>query len=383
MSQNTIKYIAYFDTQDSKVKRNYVTSASNKVEYIAKAIASLGRQVEIHSISEVTEERLKLYPSEKKQISDGVTLYLSPSFGGDRRFQRKVKILWHLVSLFFYLLFHCNKEDTVIVYHSLGYFQIILWAKKIKNFQLVLEVEEIYSDVSKMSGFWRSLEFKMFSIADAFILSNDLLDAKINTRGKPSVVIYGTYQVEQKRVEKFNDGKIHAIYAGTFDHNKGGAQASIMAAEYLPEDYHIHICGFGTGNDIADVQRRIAETQIKSKATITYDGLKKGEEFIRFLQQCHIGLSTQNPCGGFNDTSFPSKVLTYMVNGLSVVSIRIPVLEKSAIASELSFYDRHDAIEIANAIRNCSKTCKSESLLKRLDASFEKELKKLLLCFVH
>ena len=383
MSRHKIKYITYFDTQDSKVKRNYVTSASNKVEYIAKTIAALGHQVEIHSVSMVTEDKFNYYPSEKKQISDGITLHLPASFGGNRRILRKVKILWHLVSLFFYLLIHCNKEDCVIVYHSLGYFQTILWAKKIKRFHLVLEVEEIYSDVSKMSSFWRDLEFKMFSIADAFILSNDLLDTKINTRHRPSVVIYGTYQIEQKRSEKFNDGKIHAIYAGTFDHNKGGAQASIMAAECLPEDYHIHICGFGTSEDIADVQRRISEVQSKSKTTVTYDGLKKGEEFIRFLQQCHIGLSTQTPCGEFNDTSFPSKVLTYMANGLFVVSIRIPVLEKSSIASALSFYDRPDAIEIANAIRNCPKTYKSENLLKMLDENFRKELKILLSCFVH
>ena len=70
MSRHKIKYITYFDSQDSKVKRNYVTSASNKVEYIAKTIAALGHQVEIHSISEVTEDKFKFYPSEKKQISD-------------------------------------------------------------------------------------------------------------------------------------------------------------------------------------------------------------------------------------------------------------------------------------------------------------------------
>ena len=378
MSRNIITYIAYFDTQDSEVKRNYVTSASNKVEYIAKRIASLGHKVEIHSISEVKEDRFKYYPQEQKRISDGVTLYLSSSFGGNRGMQRKVKTLWHLMKMFFYLLFHCNKKDTVIVYHSLGYLYTILWAKRIKNFRLVLEVEEIYSDVSTMSAFWRTLEFRMFKIADAFILSNDLLDAKINTQHKPSIVIYGTYQVEPKRGEKFDDGKIHVVYAGTFDHNKGGAQASIAATEYLPENYHVHICGFGTDSDIADVQRRISEMQNKSKASITYDGLKKGEEFIRFLQQCHIGLSTQNPSGEFNDTSFPSKVLTYMANGLSVVSIRIPALKVSSIASALSFYDFSDATELANAIKNSDFHQSSRDLVDSLDQSFKQKLKSIL-----
>ena len=378
MPNNTIKYIAYFDTQNSLVKRNYVTSATNKVEYIAKAIASLNYQVEILSVSEVIDDKIKIYPSEKKLIFDGVTLHLSPSFGGNTSILRKIKHLWHLLYLFLSLLLHCGKKDTIIVYHSLGYYDIILWAKRIKNFKLILEVEEIYSDVSIMSDYWRNLEFKMFKIADAFILSNDFLDGLVNTHNKPSVVIYGTYQVEPQRVEKFDDGKTHAIYAGTFDSNKGGAQTSIMATEYLPENYHIHICGFGTENDIADVQSRINKVQSRSKATITYDGLKKGEEFICYLQQCHIGLSTQNPGGKFNDTSFPSKVLTYLANGLSVVSIRIPVLEKASIATRISFYNVSDAKALAEAIVNCNYQQSSRDIVEALDQSFRHNLETVL-----
>lgn len=264
----------------------------------------------------------------------------------------------------------------MITYHSLGYFDVIRWAKKICGFNLVLEVEEIYSDVSPMSNYWRNLEFKMFDIADAFILSNDLLDGKINKYRKPSIVIYGTYKVEQKIVEKFNDGKIHAIYAGTFDANKGGAQIAIQAAEYLPENYHIHICGFGTEQDTENIKRMIKYEQKSSKATITYDGLKKGIEFIEFLQSCHIGLSTQKPDGEYNDTSFPSKVLTYMSNGLAVVTIRIPVLEKSAIADVLTFYETPNGKALADAIKHCNYQQSSSELLNKLDRSFKQELNK-------
>lgn len=123
MPKNTIKYIAYFDTQDSAVKRNYVTSATNKVEYIAKIIASLGYQVEIHSVSEVTEDGLKFYSSEKKKISEGVTLHLTPSFGGRKRLLQKIKNVWHPLILFLYLLLRCGKKDSIVVYHSLEQLQ--------------------------------------------------------------------------------------------------------------------------------------------------------------------------------------------------------------------------------------------------------------------
>ena len=376
MKHKVVKYIAYFDKQDSDVERNYVTSASNKIEYIAKTIASNNVDVEIISVSEVTEHKFKVYPFEKKQIADGITLSLPLSWGGSNWILKKIKKIWHLAILFFYLMCNCNKRDTVITYHSLGYFDVIRWAKKICGFNLVLEVEEIYSDVSPMSNYWRNLEFKMFDIADAFILSNDLLDGKINKYRKPSIVIYGTYKVEQKLVEKFNDGKIHAIYAGTFDANNGGAQIAIQAAEYLPENYHIHICGFGTDQDTENIRRMIKYEQERSKATITYDGLKKGIEFIEFLQSCHIGLSTQKPDGEYNDTSFPSKVLTYMSNGLAVVTIRIPVLEKSTIADVLTFYETPNGKALADAIKHCNYQQSSSELLNKLDKSFKQELNK-------
>lgn len=377
MNRKSIKYISFFDTQDSLVKRNYVTSAANKIEYIAKTIASLGKNVEIISMSQVQEDRFRLYPSERKKLVEGVFVNLPFSWGGNKGLIRKLKIVWHLIYMLLYLIFNCRKSDTVIVYHSLGYFDIIRWAKKICKFKLILEVEEIYSDVSQMSPYWRNLEFKMFGIADAFILSNDLLDDKINRKHKPSVVIYGTYQVEPQRVDKFKDGKIHVVYAGTFDPNKGGVQSAISAVEFLPANYHMHICGFGNEKVVQQIKDQINLIQNRSKAIVTYDGLKKGEDFIEFLQKCHIGLSTQRPEGKYNDTSFPSKILTYMANGLSVVCIRIPVIEKSTIADAITIYNIPNGLYLSEAIINTS-LIDNREIVKRLDEQLKKQINYLI-----
>jgi len=288
-------------------------------------------------------------------------------------------MVWHLVALFVYLLIHSSKDEPVIVYHSLGYFNVILWAKRIKRFKLILEVEEIYQDVGapkfkKMAHY----ENEMIQAADAYVFPTELLNEKLNKDNKPYVIIYGTYTVEQRIVEKFSDGKIHVVYAGTFDPRKGGALAAIKTAEYLPDNYHLHICGFGSPKDTDDIKEQISSVAKTANASISFDGLKKGVEYIKFLQRCHIGLSTQNPSAAFNATSFPSKIISYMANGLSVVSIDIPAIRAASIARYLSFYKNQRPQEIARAIEKTSISNSNRDIIADLSKSFNIRIASLL-----
>lgn len=346
-----IKYIAYFDFQYSKIKRNYVTSATNKIESICELLNSNGYSVEIISISNVIEKKFHVYHGSKKEYRPGLTLKLFSSWGGTNKFLRSVRIIWHLLALFIYLIFHTKKNDIVVVYHSQGYFDIIHWAKKIRRFKMLLEVEEIYDDVGRPKYKVMSMaEKKMIKDADAFIFPSDLMNKIINTDHKPAALIYGSYHIGPNICDQYNDGNIHVIYAGTFDPRKGGAIAAISAAKYLPKNYHIHICGFGSVQEVSEIEELITTIQGQSKAKIIFEGLKTGKEYITILQKCHIGLSTQNPTAAFNATSFPSKILSYMANGLSVVSIEIPAISSSKIAPYLNFYKDQTGKDIAAAI---------------------------------
>lgn len=139
------------------------------------------------------------------------------------------------------------------------------------------------------------------------------------------------------------------MYAGTFDPRKGGPTTT-TTTRWLPENYHVHILGFGSENDTKELCALIEETNEASAATVTYDGLLSGEDYIRFLQKCQIGLSTQNPDAAFNDTSFPSKILSYMANGLRVVTVRIPAIEGSAVGDDVIYYEEQTPEKIAQAI---------------------------------
>ena len=128
------------------------------------------------------------------------------------------------------------------------------------------------------------------------------------------------------------------------------------------------------------MKESVAAMSAKGAAKVTYDGLLSGEEYIRFIQACDIGLSTQNPDAAFNDTSFPSKVLSYMANGLRVVSVRIKAVETSAVGDMITYYDEQTPEGIARAIMSVdmAQPYDSRKRIAELDKQFQKELKQLI-----
>ena len=124
------------------------------------------------------------------------------------------------------------------------------------------------------------------------------------------------------------------------------------------------------------MKKHILEIDEKSKAHVIYDGLLSGEEYIRFIQSCDIGLSTQNPDAAFNATSFPSKILSYLSNGLRVVSIRIPAIEGSDVGDKLFYYDEQTPKQIADAILSVdmAQAYDSRSDIVDLSNKFQNEL---------
>ena len=252
--------------------------------------------------------------------------------------------------------------------------------KKIRNFKLVLELEEIYSDVSGIQR-QKKLEIKMANVADAYIFPTQQLNDLVNIKRKPFVIIHGTYDVEKPRKCNFNDNNIHVVYAGTLDLKKGGSEIAVKVANFLPANYHIHILGFGTKSQIEYIKDCIKNNSCENSAIITYDGVLSGEDYIRFIQSCQIGLSTQNAIPAFNNnSSFPSKILSYMSNGLRVVSAKIKVVEKSKVGDMIIYYNHQTPKEIAMAIQkvNFLSDYDSRKRINNLNNIFREELSLLL-----
>ncbi|MCW2278081.1 glycosyltransferase [Heliophilum fasciatum] len=377
-------YIGCYDCNENKIEnRKVALSAVNKMNYIAKSLRDIGYRVKIVS-SAITMNK-KRYEARSVNLEHNIELQLLPTLPCGSVCARVLQRLTMRIQIARFLYKNTNENSKVIVYHSCGYMRIIELLKKIKKFKLILEVEEIYADVSGNERMRKS-ELHFFNQADAFIFPTELLNQQINKKGKPYVLIHGTYQVEAARECKFFNSKIHSdkqsqihvVYAGTFDSRKGGAIAA-AAAEHLPSNYHIHIIGFGTVEETEKMKNLISKIADKNKAMVTYDGCLSGEEYIRFIQGCDIGLSTQNPDAAFNMTSFPSKILSYLANGLRVVSIRISAIEDSAIGKELFYYENQTPLEVAEAIKRASAEKKnSRAVIKELDEKFKDEIGKIL-----
>lgn len=374
MKSKRIKYFSFRGCSDKGQIRSNSPAADSKLDYIIQTLNKIGYSVDMISMSYSATK--KILPPYFKVEGDNTYRYFA-SFGKTNSIFRVASRWFMEIQFFIWCFFNIRRGEQIIVYHSLGYDSIFIKLKFLKKINIIGEIEELYQDVSRQKPSKEHNEFRFLDICDKYIFPSELFEQNVNTKNKPSSVIYGVYANENILENKFDDGKIHVVYGGTLDPNKGGAIAAINSAQYLTAKYHIHICGFG---NYANTLNSIQSIQTKTEATITFEGELKGNDYKRFIQKCHIGLSTQNPEASFNDTSFPSKILVYLSNGLRVVSVRIPVIESSLISECVTYYNLQDAKELALAIMSVdlNNTKKYKEVLEVLDNDFSNNLKYLI-----
>lgn len=375
-----IKYIFYHPSLNPQKPRETNEAAATKVDYIISVLNRIGVGVDVISPAVVGTKGF-CFSRGGLKVSGNNTFRQFPSFGCQST--KVLRLLSRFVTNFcfhLYLKKNVKSDETILVYHSLGYCSWLKEFKKARGFRLIGEIEEIYQDVHKQSKRLGKDEFDFFSVCDSYVFPNTVLNERINKGGKESIVIHGLYSVQPQIAQKFNDRKIHVLYAGTFDSVKGGALAAAAAAEFLPENYHVHITGFGTKADEQNVRERVNMVSKKSKAQITFHGFISRNELTRLMQQCHIGLCTQDPTKELNLTSFPSKILNYMSNGLLVLSGRNRAIEESAVGDIVYYYENQTPQDISQAIQVVDLTdCdKGYNRLIQLDTSFSEDLKHIL-----
>lgn len=364
------KYIGFYDAPSSLDEaRGFALSAKAKMDYIAESLNRAGREVVIVSPS-VGTGQLPLQGG-ARLLNSSTRLILFRSLGARRRAMRAVRIVYARLALLGYLLKETRRAEPVIVYHSLALVELILVARLLRRFRLILEVEEVYQDAVPTSMWKCLLEQHLIRHADGFIFSTGLLDDRLNRRRAPSVVVHGNYNLVVGGRNAPASEERNVVYAGTLEGRKGAA-AAIASAEYLDATYHLHIAGFGSPQEVQVIVDQLERINALGGANVSFHGTLVGAEYSALLGSCEVGLATQQSSASFNGTSFPSKILSYLTHGLRVVAPRIPAIESSGVASAVNFYDGDTPNAIADAIRESygATVTSSSDLLARLDRDF-------------
>lgn len=368
-----IVYLGHYDIDGQRAAGS--PAAATMLRYVLSALMQTGKPVTV--LSHTYPKNGAATPRECRH-EEGYDLIFPATLRKRRNLLMRGVREWHHRRMLEKELEELVQDgDTLVVYHSLLFMRAVQRLRKRRNFRLVLQACEIYSDViGDTAG--RAAEIAYIQTADAYIFASDMMEKMLNTAHKPYAVCHGTYDAAESK-SSFNDGKVHCVYAGTLDPRKGALVAA-SAAAFLPKNYHIHILGFGTGNnaeaEVDGMRAHAAAVSAEGGATVTYDGCLRGEVYTQFVQKCDIGLSPQDPEAAFNATSFPSKILSYMSSGLRVVCIRIPAIDTSALGRYMYFYEEQTPRAIADAILQVDVTddYDGQAVLRQLNEQFVRTL---------
>ncbi len=383
MERKEIKYIGFYDLPDSQYKRVSNLAATNKMDYIADAIIEAGYKVHLVSPSWTEDSVQKVYfiKQQTSQLKEHKKITFCPNFTTKRKITRNFKIVFSLLWLFFWLIKNTKKDEKILMYHVQWLSLPVRWAKRFKDFHLVLEVEEFYGKVWETKSILIQWENKLIEKADCYIAVSDVLAAILGSKVK--AIVYGSYTLPKikKRKSYLDKNMINVVYAGSIDGTKKGAYNAVECAALLPDNFTVHILGGGSKKDIVKLNENIKNVNSnKKREACIYHGVKRGEDYYNFLLDCQIALNPQSE-GDYMNTAFPSKVISYLSHNLRVISTRINSIEVSSLAHLISFSENDEPENIANAILAINLDCKFDSIseIQKLNEEFVSNIKQLFL----
>ena len=351
-----VHYIAqYANCED--VGRGYLFSPGgiSKMNYFLYSLSQLHVQTCVFSLCRHRQKGLKSRRHGKTPFDQPVTYACSLNL--NVRLSGLIANAFAQIQLFFYLLSLSAENDTVLFYHERFYAPVFKIIQKIKKLNIICDIEELYTVHAQYVPKVIEHEKIYLRSFDKYIVATSELISAIGIKGKPCVVCNGVYAPILAGKLPKGTSYVQILYAGTFDKTKGGVYAAISAFKCLDTKFRLIVCGWGNHEEVSLVQSMAHEVNTeKGEEQITYRGFvpNTSQEYRNLLLSSHIGLSTQNPDGDYNTTSFPSKIFEYMRYGLIVVSTPLKVVETLPIARCVTTIQTYSPQGIAEAIRKAS-----------------------------
>lgn len=348
----------------------YSPVGNNLIKFVGKRINQNYKLYYLNT-GGVNKKNKYLFKHEKFFYNDFTIVEFPHSFSFfPNRFRAKINI--HKAIR--YLLKKYQRGDKILIYHSLSYSKYYKkLTKKIDKKDLILLVAEFYSEVLSDETKVNKEIIRLRNFKKIIVMSKKIIQRIcVYNKDCEFIFLYGNYNLIQ-RLNNYNDGKIHLVYAGTSSKIKGGLFNALSAMDYLPDNYFLHI--------YSRINHKYLIEVINNTKNTKYEGLLEEDELNYAMSKCDIGLALQNPTLNFNSSSFPSKITNYMGCGLLVVSSKSISVIESPFNRHVNFADVSSGMLIAKSIIEATAKLKSNNsacFIKKLDRKFIVDLSQLL-----
>jgi len=371
-----MKYICNFGIDNCDEEREYALSAKDKALFLLNIIAGFNYNIDI--ISPTVTLRKRFFKKRLDQINERIKVISGPTIPFMLFFNNRISKIFSNIWMMLYLIFHCKKNEVIYVYHLFNLMPFVTLAKKIKKLKVCIEVEEIYSLLHQSSKRRLKKEISFLNDCEFLILASNELRNIIKVDDKNVLVYSGKFEPCEKLINDKQDYPIKVVYSGLID-KKGMANTALSVCKYLNKSFEVHFAGYGTSDDIEDFKADIENNNLTNECKAYYDGMFRGEEYCRYLQQNHIGLCPLNDDNTFQMACFPSKISSYLSNGLFVVTSENKTVRNSVVGDLIDYSKNNDAKNLANTIMNIDihKSSNIECILYVYD-SFRMEVEKFL-----
>ena len=347
--------------------------------YVIRLVKKIGEKLTV--VSWIPSDKMGYVPLREVEVDNQQKeVYLS-SFR-IKKMPMRITAALRNCSLYRYFLKNVKKEDTVIVYHATSIIKPLLKAKRKIGFKLILEVEEIYHVDNKIKNAkaTKLKEEALISVADSYVIVNDLIFDNYVNNQKPYMVLYGVYDGKGFNViDKVGEKPIKLLFSGSLDRVRGSFLA-IETAKLLTNDYELHVCGAGETSYVNQLKLEIEKNNAKKDGCkIIYHGQLSEQKLDKLALSCDIGLNLQDVNNPFESVSFPSKITFYLQHGLTVISTKMSSVLASKLASAVDFCECNavGVVEVIQKVKLKEKK-KNMRVMDELDVCAQEELKALL-----
>ena len=378
-----IYYVGYYDIpRNGKYVRSISPAAVRKMDYVIQALCELGENVTVVSpaitASQDTNTGLRTYV---ETIGENCQLICAPMLPIHHAKLQPINARFARWWLKHYLHRHVRKDDVVIVYHVPVLAPAISSSLNRIGYKFILELEEIYAKVWKLSEAEKKQEEALISMSGgkAIVVSEALKEKLCFDH---AVVSYGSYKAYEGPIHRTpkTDGAIQLVFSGGIEQTRGGAFVALDVIRKLPARYSLTISGSVDAGSKDKFLSLIQEINAeKGFPCVKYVGLLPQEQFDELLLHADIALNLQRE-GEYGGFLFPSKILTYLAYELPVVTTPGQSICKSALSEQLFITPDYRIDSIVKTIESMdlSRPHNYRQTLQSMDAEFKAALKELI-----